>query len=448
MMAHTAKQDSKPNNSLWASGAGEFSASTSDGNQFDIAIIGGGFSGLWCAFHLLKLKPDLKIAVFEAQRFGFGASGRNGGWASSDYPVYRSTLEKRYGRNRTADLFSALINSIDELGAFCSLYAPQAHFKKSGTVMFARNSAQEKRLQSSCDELHHWMDKHELDNLLRIRDARGGLFNPECATVNPIGLLFGLLKFLKSENVKLFDNSFATAVAGGVLVNSELFRAPITIQATEVFGNARRDFIPLYSQMVSTEPLSDEIWQEIGAESRLTFAEGSHLINYAQRTADNRLAIGGRGATYPFGSKLVAGKEMTAKVHESLRQLARNWFPQITEARFTHAWGGAVAITRNWEPYVQFNSASGFGRLGGYAGDGVTMSFLAAKIMAQLILGSSDSLTNLHFVNQRIKQWEIEPLRYIAVNSMVKLSSFADKEESITGRPSLVSKIISPLILR
>ncbi len=448
MMAHTAKQDSKPNNSLWASGADEFFASKTSNNQYDVAIIGGGFSGLWSAFHLLHQKPDLKIAVFEAKQFGFGASGRNGGWASSDYPVYRKTLEKRYGQERTANLFQALASAIDEIGEFCRVHAPNAHFEKSGTVMFARNQAQEKRLQAASDEMHQWIDKSQLDKLLRVKNARGALFNPVCATVNPIGIIGGLLRYLQSRDVHLFEHSLASVVKGGVLVNSSFIEAQIVIQATEVFGSANRDFIPLYSQMVATEPLSDQIWQEIGAQTRLTFAEGSHLINYAQRTSDNRLAIGGRGATYPFSSKLVADKEMTAKVHENLRQLARSWFPQISTSRFTHAWGGAVAITRNWEPYVQFNSATGFGRLGGYAGDGVTMSYLASKIMAKLIFNENDLITNLHFVNQKIRQWEIEPLRYLAVNSMVKLSGFADKEESITGRPSLVSKIISPLILR
>jgi glycine/D-amino acid oxidase-like deaminating enzyme len=246
----------------------------------------------------------------------------------------------------------------------------------------------------------------------------------------------------------LVDNAFATPVAGGVLVNSELIKAQRVVQATEVYGTPGRDFIPLYSQMVATAPIPEELWEEMGVKQRFTFAEGSHLINYAQRTADNRLAIGGRGATYPFGSKLRNQKEMTQSVHENIRNLARKWFPQLQNVEFTHAWGGAVAITRDWEPYVQFDDATGFGKLGGYAGDGVTMSFLAGKIMAALIAGTNNEITQLHFVNRKIRKWEPEPLRYFAVNTLVKLSGVADKEESITNKPSLVSKVIAPLILR
>ena len=314
--------------------------------------------------------------------------------------------------------------------------------------MFARNSAQEKRLKANVDSSHHWLSASELKKLINVQSAQGGLFNPHCAAVNPMGLVEGLVRTLHSFGVSIFEGVYASRVDGGILANSTFVRAPIVIQATEVFGNPGREFIPLYSQMVATEPLTDAIWSEIGAESRLTFAEGSHLINYAQRTADNRLAIGGRGATYPLGSTLQSSKEMTERVHQRLRSLARSWFPVLEKKEFTHAWGGAVAITRDWEPYVHFDSLTGFGRLGGYAGDGVTMSYLAAKILSNLVTETTNPITELHFVNRKIRKWEPEPLRYIAVNSLVKLSGIADSEEAKTGRPSFISKIIEPLILR
>ena len=170
-MALTAKLDSKPNNSLWADTAECFESKSQFADSYDVAIIGGGFSGLWSAFHLINLNPNLKIAVFEAKVFGFGASGRNGGWASSDYPVSRSRLIKRHGLYRTNSLFNALISSIDEIGSFAQRFAPQSHFTKSGTVTFARNSAQEKRLSKSADELHIWKSAEELSHLIRVSDA-------------------------------------------------------------------------------------------------------------------------------------------------------------------------------------------------------------------------------------------------------------------------------------
>ena len=448
MMAHIEMQDLPPNNSLWADGFKQSGKRKEFNNSYDVAIIGGGFSGLWSAYHLLKLNPKLSIVIFEAKSIGYGASGRNGGWVSSDYPVYRKTLEKRHGSDATNNLFKSLANAIDEIGQIAGEIAPKASFVKSGTLTFARNKAQERRLKDSADSEHIWKSAGELDQLIQVSDLKGGLFNPQCATINPFQLVLGLANYLADKGVVIAEGVFATQTNDGVLANSSLVKAPVVIRASEAFSNPGREFIPLYSLMIASEALPEEIWDQIGVKDRFTFAEGTHLVNYAQRTADNRLAIGGRGASYPFGSKLIEKKEMTNSVHQSLEAMAKRWFPVLKNVKFTHAWGGAVAITRNWEPYVQFDKSTGSARLGGYAGDGVTMSYLASKILADLIVGRESNVTNLHFVNREIRKWEIEPLRYLAVNSLVKLSGIADREEARTGRPSLVSRLISPLILR
>ena len=448
-MDHIVKPGSKANNSLWAENPSEINLKDTELNNFvDVAIIGGGFSGLWSAYHLKKLSPSLSIAIFEARELGFGASGRNGGWASSDYPVYKSTLYKRHGKERTDFLFASLNNSIDEIGEFARQHAEKTGFVKSGTISFARNQGQVQRLKALIDDDHHWLSSSEVRAKLNVDGALGAIFNPKCATVQPYELLIGLARELIKLGVKIYTNTWASEAPNGVFANSHFVRADKVIRATEVFSNPNREFIPLYSLMVATEPLSEATWSQIGALERFTFSEASHLINYAQRTVDNRLAIGGRGATYPLGSTLKESKEMTSRVHKNLRALARSWFPILKDVQFTHAWGGAVAITRDWEPYVLFNRESGRGRLGGYAGDGVTMSYLAAKTLAFELLEIENPLRKLHFVNRPIRRWEIEPLRYLAINSLVKLSDIADLEERITGRPSLLSRVIEPLILR
>ncbi len=437
---------SRDNKSLWAN-ASSFLFKQNLQESYDIAIIGGGFSGLWSAFHLNQLDPSLKIAIFEAKSLGYGASGRNGGWASSEYPVHKETLKKRIGESLTTQLLEALDQSIDEIGDFSKNHR-EVGFVKSGSLYFARNSAQLSRLKSKADGGNLWLSSSEIKERLNVTGALGGLFNPSCATVHPFNLVMALATHLESKGVSIFENSWASPVSGGVLVNSSFIKAPVVIQATEAFGAPGREFIPLYSLMVATEPLNESTWNEIGNSERFTFAENSHMINYAQRTVDNRIAIGGRGATYPFASKLQESKELTAKVHETIRSLLRSWFPILRDVNFTHSWGGAVAITRDWEPFVQWDPKNGFGRLGGYAGDGVTMSNLAAKILAYEILDVKNELRNLHFVNRKIRKWEPEPIRYFGVNTLVKLSGIADTEERITGRASLLNRVIEPLILR
>jgi glycine/D-amino acid oxidase-like deaminating enzyme len=414
-------------------------------SEYDVCIVGGGFSGLWSAYHLLALEPTLKIAIFEAYEFGFGASGRNGGWASGEFPVSKESLIQRIGAERTHQLFEALHHSIDEI---VEISDPSVGAAKSGSLYFARNSAQLSRLKERVDADHDFLSANEAREMLNVDGIKGGLFTRSCATINPFNLIKFLVGSLSKRGVHLSEKSFASASPGGVLVNSSFIKAGAVIQATEAFADPGRDFIPLYSLMVATEPISDSLWQEIGNASRFTFAEASHMVNYAQRTSDNRIAIGGRGATYPFGSKLDSSKEKTAKVHATIRSLLRSWFPILKDVQFTHAWGGAVAITRDWEPYLYWDRPSGLARLGGYAGDGVTMSYLASKIIAHEILEKPSELSELHFVNRKIRKWEPEPIRYLGVNALMKLSGLADKEERITGRKSLVDRVISPLILR
>ena len=415
--------------------------------DFDLVIIGGGFSGLWSAFHLIAADSSLRIAICEAEKIGFGASGRNGGWASTEYPVSRATLRKRYGDGAVSLLERSLSESVAAIGEFASKFAPRAEFVKSGTVVFARNRAQLARLRNA-EYAGNWLGSAALVESINVAGALAGRFNPECATVQPFELLVGLAKYLAGKGVRIFTNTKASEVAGGALANSYQLRAPIVIRATEAFGAPGRRFIPLYSLMVATEPLPNSFWDEVGNKNRFTFAEFSHLVNYAQRTADNRLAIGGRGATYPFGSKLRIEKESTVAVHQHIRSMARSWFPSLVDFRFTHAWGGPVAITRDWEPYVQWDRGSGRGSLGGYAGDGVTMSYLAARALAASILGIDDDSRRLHFVDRVSRNWEIEPLRYLAVNTLVKLSGVADREEALSGRPSILERVIAPVILR
>ncbi len=222
MMAHIEMQDLPPNNSLWAEGFKQSGKRKEFNNSYDVAIIGGGFSGLWSAYHLLKLDPKLSIVIFEAKSIGYGASGRNGGWVSSDYPVYRKTLEKRHGSGATDNLFKELASAIDEIGQIAGEIAPKASFVKSGTITFARNQAQERRLKESADSEHFWKSADEIGQLIQVSDLKGGLFNPQCATINPFQLVLGLANYLESKGVVIAEGVFATQTNGGVLANSSL----------------------------------------------------------------------------------------------------------------------------------------------------------------------------------------------------------------------------------
>ena len=413
--------------------------------RWDVLIVGGGLSGLWSAHHLIEADPTLKIAILEKEQIGSGASGRNGGWASALYPATDKTLLARFSKSDVEALHSHLRNSIDEIGEFVQSHEIDCGFEKGGMLLIARNSGQLRRLESESDQ--PLLNQEETTSRIAMSNALGAAFSPDCAALNPAALVVGLANSLQARGVAIFENTFATiSRRRKVSVGEKAVKAKFVIRAIEAYHEGTRDQIPIYSLMIATEKLPSSVLDEIGIRNRETFAEASHLVTYAQRTSDNRLAIGGRGAPYTWGSKRNDRNEFHEKDHNRLKIMAREWFPVLNAFEFTHEWGGAVGVTRDWAPYVR--SRKDYGELGGYAGDGVTLSYLCAGAMSDLILGRSTVRAALPFVQWKNPRWEREPLRWLAVNGVIRISAMADREERITGRPSHIMKIITPFIGR
>jgi glycine/D-amino acid oxidase-like deaminating enzyme len=419
-------------------------------NSFDVAIIGGGFSGLWSAYHLKQLQPSLKIAIFEQKYVGYGASGRNGGWASAEYPTSNSRLIKEHGVQTYKNLRKSLIESIDEIGQIAKSNAWQIEYAKGGALVFATNKAQLTRISSEIDDEHKFLTKDQASELLNVANIKGGIYTPHCAALNPFNLTQSLAKYLESIGVKIFEESKVEEISDkALLVNGHRIGCQISIRATEAF-TARKwianQQIPIYSLMIATERLPSEILTQIRNSQRATFQEACNLITYAQITGDNRLAIGGRGSRYKLFSHLSERSETDVRMHSALEKRAVKWFPQLQSVNFEYRWGGPIALTRRWQSYLNYNPITGQAAIGGYVGDGVTLSYLVAKTLAQIIDGQKTP--DLPFVNQRIGRWEPEPIRYLAVNAGFKATVVADFEERITGRPSLIAAVVDPLINR
>ena len=439
------------NSSLWQGKQNiDYRKPISKNDSFDVVIIGAGFSGLWSAFHLKQFQPNLKIAVLEKEYVGFGASGRNGGWASAEYPTSSNRLIKENGLESYKNLRTAITKSIDEIGEIAKSNNWQIDYAKGGALVFARGNAQLSRISKEIDEEHQLLNKSQTTDLLNIPSALGSVFTPHCAALNPFKLVRALADHLEKLGVMIYEQSSVSEIRDKqVEVNGFNVNCTFSIRATEAFtprkwmGNRQ---IPIYSLMVATEPLSNEVVKEIRNTQRATFQEACHLITYAQITGDNRLALGGRGVRYKLFSRLSERSEIDNRMHSALEKRARSWFPQITDAKFEYRWGGAVALTRRWQAYLNFDQATGRAEIGGYVGDGVTLSYLVAKTLAEKM--SNIKTANLPFIDQGIGRWEPEPIRYLAVNAGFKATVLADYEEKITNRPSLLASIIDPLINR
>jgi glycine/D-amino acid oxidase-like deaminating enzyme len=214
----------------------------------------------------------------------------------------------------------------------------------------------------------------------------------------------------------------------------------VVVRATEAFtpklpGHGR-DLAVLWSYLVVTEPLPELVWKRLGWAGRETLSDGHHSLIYAHRTADGRIALGGRGAPAPFGSRNGASLARNPAIYRRLVRTLHRRFPATRDAQVSHHWGGPLGIPRDWFTSVGFDRASGTAWAGGYVGDGVGASNLAGRTLADLITGADTDRAHHPWVGHRSPRWEPEPVRWTAVNAALRLPFFADAIEAGTGRPA------------
>jgi glycine/D-amino acid oxidase-like deaminating enzyme len=402
------------------------------------------------------------VHVVEAEVAGFGASGRNGGWCSALFPLSADRLAALPGADRdgAVALHEAMRATVDEVGRAAAAEGIDAHFTKGGTVGVARTPVQLRRAREEVDHARAWgrgedqlrlLDASETRSVVGARDALGGTFTPDCAVIHPARLVRGLARTVERLGGHIHERTAATAIRPGAVVTDRgTVSAEVVVRATEGYTPAlegqRRAIVPVYSLMVATEPLTEEQWRQIGLEGRPTFTEHRHLVVYGQRTVDGRLAFGGRGAPYHFGSSVRPEHDRDEDVWSGLRSTLRDLFPVLDDVRFTHAWGGPLGIPRDWCASVGLDRATGLAWAGGYVGDGVSTTNLAGRTLRDLVLGHTTELTGLPWVQHRTRRWEPEPLRWLGINAGLRAMAVADREEQVTGRPSRIARAMSPLI--
>jgi glycine/D-amino acid oxidase-like deaminating enzyme len=417
----------------------------------DVVIVGGGYTGLWTAYYLAKAQPDLDVVVLESEVCGFGASGRNGGWATQEVAVRREKMAARHGRDGVVALLRELCDAVDQIGRVAAAEGIDCDYAKGGTVTFATNPAQVESLKDRIAHEHEWgfgegdfrwLSPAETESIARSPRSLGSVFTPHCAAVHPAKLARGLARVVEGLGVRIYEETRVTSIGpGGVQTERGTVAAPAVLNCTEVFTvelpGMRRRYAPLYTLMIATEPLDDSTWAEIGMETRPTFDDGRHLIVYGQRTADGRFAFGGRGAPYHFGSRLSPEFDRDDAIHDAVEGVLRWMFPQMGEARITHRWGGAVALPRDWQASIGFDRTTGVGYAGGYVGTGVAASNVAGRTLADLVLGLDTDLVHLPWVGHRSPRWEPEPFRWVGINLGRRLlAPAADASEARTGKPS------------
>ena len=424
----------------------------------DVCIVGAGYTGLWTAWSLLNRDaPPSRVVLVEAQYAGYGASGRNGGWLSGLLPGNRPLMAAGPdGRLGVMALQRALIDAVDAVGSIVDKEGIDCDFHRGGTLAIARTQAQLARLRSGWEADREWglteedaylLDRDETAARVRVEGAVGSVYNRHCARVQPARLVAGLASRVERLGAVVYEQTPAVSVgAGRVVCRTGEVRAPWIVVATEGYtaslAGRRRRMLPMNSSMIVTAPLPDSAWSSIGWAGAETASDGGHYYVYMQRTADGRIAIGGRGVPYRYGSTAgrtaVSGTALVtpASTVAALEGALRDMFPSVPAdaLRAERAWSGVLGVARDWCPSIVLEGAAGSGAgvvtAGGYVGDGVTTSHLAGVTVADLVLGHDTELTRLPWVGHRSRRWEPEPLRWLGINAVYKMYRAADRSEA------------------
>lgn len=431
----------------------------------DVAILGGGFSGLWTAYFLLRARPGLKVAVVERQICGFGASGRNGGWCSPRYPVLIDDLERRFGADSARATIRAQSAIIEEVAQVCIDEAIDAHVTFGGLLSVARTERQWQALQAQFESYRRLglagdarlLSADETAERVRVTRTVGGLHTATGASIHPMRLVRGLARAIEARGGTIYEGTEALRVMPGRPARLETTGGTLTattalVLAGEAYLAAlpgyRRQLLPMSSMIVATAPLSDAQWRAIGWDAHEGLSSGAYTKDYLTRTRDGRVLFGSRGAPYLFASATPDAALAEAALYQPIIANLHDWFPALADVPITHAWGGYLGVPRDGMPSVHFEPATGIANAFGYTGRGVATTALAGRSLAGLIADQPDMVPDLPMLRAPGPKWELEPFRWIGVryiqNAFARIDA-ADFRDGSVPFDAKLAKTLAPI---
>jgi glycine/D-amino acid oxidase-like deaminating enzyme len=423
--------------------------------EADVCIVGAGFTGLWTAYYLRRADPSLEVVVLEAEVAGFGASGRNGGWAEGRVAGAREHWADLGGRPGAMALERAMFATVDEIGKVTAAEGIDCAFQKGGTLTFALSPLQLGKVRAEVEGDRMWglgpedsvlLDGPAAAERIAVDGVLGARYSPHCARVQPAKLAVGLAAAAERAGATIYEGTRVTAIEPGLArTASGAVRAKFVVRATEGYTRSlagqRRVILPASSTMIVTEVLSPDIWAALHWREGETFLDATRRYVYVKRTGDGRIALGGRGRPYRYASQTDAETAPESEAVRALRQRLIELFPVLSDVTLDGAWQGVLGSSREWAPAVGLDRDSGIAWGGAYSGEGVAAANLAGRTLADLILGRDTELTHLPWVRPLDRQWPPEPFRYIGVRGVNKMMAVADQREWRTDRTSVVGRL-------
>jgi glycine/D-amino acid oxidase-like deaminating enzyme len=425
----------------------------------DVVVVGGGFTGLWTAWHLLALEPDARVVVLEADRCGNGPSGRNGGFCNVMW-FSLPTMRERWGDEPALAVARAADRAVEEIGEFCEAEGVDASYRQGGYLQVSTTPAHDAvwaEALAACRELGaedavQSLSPAEVAARCSSPVFRAGAFYPTSASVQPARLALGLRRCLLDRGVRLFESSpvrelrdtpngvVARTAAGQVRARSAVLALGAAVKRWR--GPLRHRLTVASSHIVLTEPVP-ELLEEIGWTGGECITDSRSLIDYFRTTPDGRIAFGWGGGRIAMGARLGGKSELDPAVIALTAKHLHAYFPGLEGRRITHAWGGPIDASPTHLPMIASMHANRTFAAAGYTGNGVGPSHLIARSLASLALDRRDDYSRLAFVDSSSPRVPPEPFQWIG-GEAIRLGLMAKEEAELANRtPSKIASAVS-----
>ncbi len=403
-------------------------------------VIGGGYSGMWTAWHVLDAEPGASVVLLEGDVCGHGPSGRNGGFCESLW-FSAASIRASFGDGPARALLEAASHTVSDIGAWCEANEVDAWFDQSGYLCVSTGEAFDEVGLATVEAAAALGFPEAVQDLSPAQVAERcaspvfgrGVFVPDFATVQPARLALGLRRRLMERGVQIFEHSRVKALrhearsagsngsAPARAVLAETDRGSVRAGAAVLtVGPAARSVAPLRSRLsvtsshiVMTEPVPD-LLEEIGWTGGECITDGRTLLHYFRTTPDGRIVFGWGGGRLACGARLNGRVEVDAEVAAEVAEHLERIFPGVRGRRITHAWGGPIDVSPSHLPQVGSLPGAPVHFALGFTGNGVGPTFLAARAVSSLALDRRDEYSRLPIVESGAGAWvPPEPLAYV-----------------------------------
>ncbi len=410
-------------------------------DRCDIAIIGGGFTGLSTAYNTRKLIPGTDVRVLEANICGFGSSGRNGGFSSTLIGMSKNLTTLRFGKKKAIAAHHYMEDAVDYVDQIIHEHAIDCSYERNGSLLVATNQAQAKRVEKELSIAYSWGLKgveswnetrlsHEFNN----RNYRLGLFRKNSAILNPAGLTLGLKRIAEKAGAFVHEMSPVTSIeeeSNGFRIRTpegEL-QADRLVYATNaystLFPRLSSKQTPLSQAIILSKPLSDSQLNSIGWNSRCGIEDARNRLHYYRLTSDNRILMGGGDISPVYGRGL--NYNFNKKVFAHLEQHANDLFPQPGGLKITHRWSGVVSVALDLAPVIGYLGRKKRALFSlGLMGHGVSMAPYNGLCMAELLAGKKNRRTEMFFVGRQAIPWPPSVIRFPILHGVRGLLKIED----------------------